>query len=452
MNIVIAGDGKVGKSLASRLSLEGHDITIIDKDADVLENSIEQYDVMSIVGNCASMEVLKEAGIQDADLLLTMTNHDEVNLLCCMIAHHLNPRLHTIARVRSIDFDHTIDVMQDAFALSLAVNPDKHAAHEIRHILRYPGFLRRDRFVDGQVQIVELEVTSDSRLLGQPLYMLEKITKCKVLVCVIVRKDQPIIPKGNVILEEGDHIYMTSVGSQMTQLLYNLGIIHRRIKDVLIIGGSRIAVYLTELLLKDGLYVKIIEQDYERCLELSEALDATIIHADAGEKEVLIKEGVEEFDALINLTGNDELNILLGIYGESLNLPKVVTKLGNAENFAVLSKLEIGTVVNPKELCSNTIVRFVRALNNQHGSAVTIHTIADGKVEAIEFIVDEHTKHQNTPLSEIKIKDDVLIASITNGTDVILPNGKSTFSAGDRLVVVTNRKNIINNVNDIFKD
>ena len=260
MNIIIAGDGKVGATLARQLSAEGYDITLIDSDQQVLNASVERMDVMSVRGNCASMGVLLQAGVKDADLLIAATNADEVNLLCCTTAHGINPKLHTIARIRNPEYIEQIFEMRDVFALSMAVNPEKQAATEIHRLLKYPGFLRRDTFAKGRAEIVELRVDSGSRLCNAPLTEMENIVKCKVLVCTVLRGGAAIAPGGNFVLREGDRIFVTAPTENLTVMLKNLGIITRRARKVILCGGGRVSYYLADLLEKDGVSVRIIDK------------------------------------------------------------------------------------------------------------------------------------------------------------------------------------------------
>lgn len=452
MNIVIAGDGKVGRMLTRQLIQEGHDITVIDKNPDVLEASIEQYDVMSVQGNAASMEVLREAGVEKADLLITATNQDEINLLCCMTAHFLNPGIHTIARIRTPEYAESVEKMRKVFALSLTVNPERQAAHEIERILKYPGFLKREKFANGAVELVELKVTDKSPLKNQSLMNLSNIVHCQIIVCAVVRDGECVTPEGSFVLKEGDLIFVTASSQNLTILLKSLGLMTHKAGQVIVTGGGRISYYLARRLLREGISVKIIEKERERCEELAELLpNARIVLADASNETILERENIKNNDALVNLTGLDELNVLLSIYGDRVGVPQVVTKLSHYEDVSIFENLPIGGTVSPKELCTNAIVRYVRAMQNQVGAAITVHSIANGKAEAIEFIVDEQTKHCDEMLKNVPIKKGVIIASIYRGKQIIFPYGDSSFRKGDRLVVVSSG-DIIQNLNEMFTD
>ena len=451
MNIIIAGDGKVGSTLARQLSAEGHDVTLIDSDARVLNASIERYDLMGVHGNCASKAVLLQAGVKDADLLIAATSADEINLLCCTTAHGINPKLHTIARIRNPEYTNQIHEMRHIFALSLSVNPEKQAAAEIERLLKYPGFLRRDSFAKGRAEIVELRIDSKSKLCNVSLIEMNSIVKCKVLVCAVLRGGNAIAPNGNFVLREGDRIFVTAPTNNLATLLKNLGIVTRRVRSVILCGGGRVSYYLASLLEKDGISVQIIESDRERCTELAALLPETsIIHGDGTDQDLLNSQGLSNCDALVTLTGVDELNMIVSLYGISQSVPLVITKLSRLDNRNIIDSLSLGSVVCPKELCCNTIVRYVRAMQKQTGAALSIHSIADGQAEAVEFLVDKNTRNCGVPLKQLKLKANVLVAMISRGSMTEIPNGDSCFRQGDAVVVVTSGRGVLRDLNDIF--
>ena len=451
MNIIIAGSGKVGTTLALRLSQEGYDITLIDNNHQVLENVCEQCDAMGVQGNCASMPVLQQAGIADADLLIAATNQDEVNLLACTTAHGLNPKLHTIARIRNPEYTQQIHSLRNVFALSLAVNPEYQAAREIERLLRFPGFLARDTFAKGRTAIVELRVDADSKLCGATLIQMNTIVKCKVLVCAVLRGGSAITPGGHFQLQEGDRIFVTAPTDNLSILLKNLGIVTRRVRKVIICGGGRVSQYLAERLSRSGISVSLIERNYDRCMQLAASLpDITVVHGDATDQNLLESQGLSDTDALVTMTGLDELNMIISLYGNSKDIPQVITKLGRAENRSLADSLALGSVICPRELCCDDIVRYVRAMENHSGSAVSVHTIADGQVEAIEFTVEPNTAHCNEALKNIKLKQGVLLVSITHGSNTQIPSGDSSFNVGDTIVVVTSGRGKLRQLNDIF--
>lgn len=452
MKIIIAGNGKVGAALTRQLSAEGDELTLIDSNLKVLESSEELYDIMVVEGNCASMEVLKQAGVKDADLLIAMAGADEVNLLCCMTAHAMNANIHTIARVCNPQYMEQIFSMREMFGLSMAVNPERQAAVEIERLLKYPGFLKRDTFTKGRVEIVELRIDSRSKLCNVALNDMYGIVKCKILVCAVLREGKAIAPNGNFILREGDRIFVTAFTNTLTILLKNLGIITHKAKRAILCGGGRVSYYLAKQLENSGMGIQIIEQDAERCRQLAVQLpSACIIQGDASNQLLLEQEGISSCDAVVTLTGLDELNMIISLYGASCKVPQIITKLGHIENTDILGNLSLDSVISPKELCCNTIVQYVRAMKNQTGAALTVHTIADGQAEAMEFLVDGKVKHCGVPLKNLKLKKGVLVVCIAKGAKMEIPNGDSYFNIGDIVYIVTSKEKSIYQLNDMFE-
>ena len=451
MNIIIAGDGKVGATLVRLLSAEGHDLTLIDVNQSALESIVEQHDVMAVRGNCASMDVLQEAGVSEADLLIAVTGADEINLLSCITAHGLNPNLHTIARIRNPEYTDQIHRMRDLFGLSMTVNPEKQAALEIERLLRFPGFLRRDSFAKGLAEIVELRVDEKSKLKDVSLIEMYRIVKCRVLVCAVLRGGNAITPGGNFVLREGDRIFVTAPTSNLALLLKNLDIVTRRVKSCLIGGGGRVSFYLAQLLEEDGICVRIMEKEEHRARELADTLPkADIYYGDFSSRKELENAGLQDFDAFLSMTGIDEINMVTSLYAASQGVGQVITKLSRPENGLLAGNLSLGSVVCPRELCSNDIVRYVRAMENQIGAAVSVHGIADGKAEAVEFLAEATTRNLGVPLKDLKLRPNVLIASISHGENVEIPHGTSVIQEGDGVVVVTTERGAIDTLNDIF--
>lgn len=452
MNIIIAGDGKVGMTLTRKLLAEGHDLTVIDTNQTVLDISAERFDVLAIQGNAASMSVLNQADVKNADLLVAVTGLDEMNLLTCMAAHAMNPKLHTIARVRNPEYTDQIYEMRDTFGISMTVNPERQAAIEIDRLLKYPGFLKRDTFAKGRVEIVELKLEENSKLCNVALNDMEDIVKCRVLVCAVSRNGSVVTPDGNFVLMTGDRLYVTAPTDKLTIMLRNLGLLKHKAKHVLLCGGGRVSFYLAQLLAKGGVNVQLVEQNRERCVELANQLPGVnIIHGDASSFFVLEQEGINDCDALVTMTGLDEMNMIISIYGKKCQVPQIITKVDHTENSMIQDSLPLGSVVCPKDICCNNIVRYVRSMQNKVGAALTIHTIADGQVEALEFFVDDQTMHCGEPLKDIRIRKNVLIACIMHGSRIDIPSGDSTFVRGNRIIVVASQGEAIRNVNDIFE-
>ncbi len=452
MKILIAGCGKVGKTLIEQLANDGYDLTIIDIDPKKTAPMLERFDVMAFMGNCGSMDTLRQAGVEHADLLIAVTGSDELNLLCCATAHGINPKLHTIARIRNPEYAEQVYTMGDVFGVSMTFNPEKQAATELERLIKYPGFLKRDSFAKGRVEIVELRVDENSRLRDVSLSALNSIVKCKVLVCAVLRNGAAMIPRGNFTLKEGDRIFVTAPTNTLALLLKNLSIVTHKNRRVVLAGGGTISYYLAEALASEHIRVTLIEKDPDRCIKLSQMLPkVNVVQGDASNQRLLESEGLSEADCLLTLTGLDELNVIISMYGNSCGISQIFTKLNRLDDAKILDKLPVGSVICPRKLCCNNILRYVRALQNQVGAAVTIHTIADGQAEAMEFFVDESTLHCGKPLKELKLKKNVLIACITHHGTIEIPNGDSCFRKGDRLIVVENGDETILQLNDIFE-
>lgn len=452
MNIIIAGDGKVGMTLTKKLLAEGHDLTVIDMNQAVLDISVERFDVLAIQGNGASMEVLAQADVRNADLLVAVTGLDEINLLACMTAHAMNPRLHTIARVRNPEYTDQIYEMRDTFGISMIVNPEREAAIEIDRLLKYPGFLKRDTFAKGRVEIVELKLEEDSKLCNVALNDMGQIVKCRVLVCAVSRNGSVVTPDGNFVLMAGDRLYVTATTNELTVMLRSLGLLKHKAKHVLLCGGGRVSFYLSQLLAKSGVNVQLIESNRERCLELANQVrGVNVIHGDASSYFLLEQEGINDCDALVTMTGLDEMNMILSLYGQKCKVPQIITKVDHTENSSIQESLPLGSVVCPKDICCNRIVWYVRSMQNKAGAALTMQTIADGQVEALEFFVDDQTMHCDEPLKDIKIRKNVLIVCIMHGKRIDIPSGDSTFVRGNRIIVVASQGVVVRSLNDIFE-
>lgn len=452
MKILIAGCGDVGEMLAQQLSEEGYDLTIIDSDPRVLETGIERYDIMAVQGNCASMEALRRAGVKKSHLLIACTGSDELNLLCCMTAHSLNPRLHTIARIRDPEYLEQVYQMRDAFGISMTFNPDQDAAEEIERLLKYPGFLTRERFMGGRAELAELRLDAENPLCGVKLRAMESIVKCRVLVCAVLRDGEAMIPDGEFVLAENDRIFITASSDNLATMLKHIGIVSHRARHVMIAGGGTMSYYLAKALRTSrSVDVQIVEPNAERCTELSVLLPhATVLQGDLRNQKMLVSEGLLNADALVSLTDSDELNIITSLYGSSHDVPQIITKIGAAENLEMIEDLPLGSVISPGRFCCNTIVRYVRSMRTRDGAATSVYAFADGQVEAIEFLVDPDTFYCGKPLKQIKLKKNVRLACISRGNDIVIPNGDSSYAEGDSVIVLVSGDAVILNMNDIF--
>ena len=451
MNIIIAGCGKVGSTLLRKLAADGHDLTLIDLKKATLESAVESYDVMGMEGNCASARVLREAGVANAQLLIAVAGEDEVNLLCCMVAHGLNPDIRTIARIRDPEYVEQGRDMRELFNLSMIINPELQSAREMERLLKLPGFLRRDSFAKGRAQIVELRIDRESKLCGVSLMEMYRIVKCRVLVCTVVRGGQPIIPGGNFVLESGDRIYVTAPTENLAVLTRNLGLQNRKVRKVLVGGGGRVSFYLAQLLQKGGADVTVIERSEERCRELAAALpEVTVVRGDCSDRTELEEQGLSRCDAYVSLTGVDEMNMIASLYASNRGVAKVITKISRQGSAEMADSLDVGSVVCPRELSAESVVQYVRALDNTVGAAVSVHSFADEKAAASEFLVEEGTPNCGVPLKQLKLKQGTLLATIARDNTVEIPGGDSTIQPGDVVVVVSAGQDAPRSLGDIF--
>ena len=438
MKIIIVGDGKVGATLTEHLSKEGHDVVVIDQDPQVVEEMVNQYDVMGISGNGASYSVLMEAGANKANLLIAATSSDELNILSCMVSKKIGAR-HTIARVRNPEYSQQLVFLREELGLSMVVNPEMETATEICRALRFPSALNMETFARGRVELAEIKVQPDSILNGQPLFSLPDRLRVKILVCAVQRDGEIVIPDGNFVIQTGDKIHVTASHAELAAFFKVMGIYKQKARSVLIIGGGKIAHYLALQLLDAGMQVKIIEHDRQRCHELSDWLPkATVIHGDGTDQSLLLQEGIDTVDAVVSLTGMDEENILISMYAQTQKADKVVTKINRLSFLDMLGNMGLDTIVSPKTIAANRIIRYVRAMHNSDGSSVqTLYKLVGGQVEALEFVVSENAKFTGIPLKDLKTKQNVLIACIIRGGKPIIPQGSDTMEPRDAVIVVT---------------
>lgn len=452
MKIVIVGDGKVGSTIANQLSLEGHDVIVIDNNAAVLTNSGNTMDIFCIEGNGATASVLKEAGIQQTDVLIAATSADEVNMLCCLLGKKLGAK-NTIARVRNPEYFQQMNLIKEELGLSMAVNPELAAATEISRLLRFPSAIKIEPFARGKVEMVELKIPEHSPLDGMPLWAIYKEFQVKILICAVQRDEQVIIPGGEFVLKAGDKINITASHLEIANFFRAIGVFRTGVKSVMIVGGGRIAYYLAKELSSIHVKVKIIEKDLKRCEYLCEVLpESVIIHGDGTEKELLHEEGLEKTDAFVTLTGMDEENIIVALYAKEKKVSKVIAKVNKISFYEIMDSLNIDSFISPKTIAAQNIVRYVRAMKNsmRDNNVVTLHTMINDQVEAVEFKVREDSAIVGIPLKNFKRRDGLIVAAIIRGSQIIIPNGSDKIEKGDNVVVVTTKKHL-SDLNEIKK-
>lgn len=452
MRIVIVGDGKVGFTLTEQLSKEGHDITVIDRNPELLRTLQASCDVMTVNGNGASVHILKEADIQYADLLIAATSSDEINLLTCFTAKKLGCS-HTISRIRNPEYVRQLTFLKEELGLDMTINPEAAAAHEIYRLLQFPSFLQRDTFAKGRVEIVEIKMTKGCSIIGQKLSELYKTIKIKVLICAVERGNEVFIPSGDFQIQEGDKIHVTAESPKLASLLRALNIPTQKVKDVVLIGGSRIAYYLAQRLQYSGINVKIIENDYQRCQELTDLLPkALIINGDGSQKTLVEEEIQNKADVLISLLNIDEVNLVMAVFAKQLGVPISIAKIDRTEYRSVYETFGVESMINPKELICSDVLRYVRDMGNRtSGSMLTLHRMVNNQVEAMEFRAVKGTRHLGKPLKNVPFRKNILVVSIIREGRVIFPTGDDYIEAGDSVIIAANSGRPITELNHIYQ-
>jgi len=452
MNIIIAGCGKVGMKIVERLASEpDHNITVIDTNHDVVQDLIAEYDIMGVVGDASDVDTLNEAGIEDADIMIAIMGSDEQNMLVCLLAKKLG-NCRTIARVRKPEHTRGIHVIKDELGLAMIVNPERAAASEIARILRFPSAIKIDTFAKGRIEILGFKIPEGSVLNNMKVYEVVSKLKSDVLICGVERDSDAYIPSGNFVLKAGDYINIVSSIKNGHAFFKKIGIKTDRVKDTIIVGGGDTAYYLANFLAETGIDVKLIEKDPGRCDELCQLLPkASVIHGDGTEKRLLMEEGLCNAESFVSLTNIDEENILLSLFAKSKMDGKIVTKVNRIEYDDVIANLDLGSVIYPKNITAEYIVRFVRAKKNSFGSNIeTMHLIMDGKAEALEFRIREGSPVLGQTLESMKLKENILIACISRGNQIIIPRGKDMMEKGDSVIVVTTNSGY-QDISDILK-
>lgn len=450
MKIIIVGLGTIGKTILRSLSTMGHTIVIVDENKDKVENMIEKYDVAGVVGNGACMDILKEAGAEDTDIAIFLTNSDELNVFACLTAKKAGVK-NTIARVRNPDYRQQIRDMKDELGISMIVNPEKETAEEIFNLINLPSISQMEHFAKGKALLAEIVVDEGCSLIGETLISLGRQLKTKVLVCAVQRGDEVIIPSGTFMFELGDRVHFTSDANSIRDFLSEAKLEKSPFKNIMIVGGDKIGYYLAEELSKKKFNIKLLESERKRAEELADMLPkVTVINANGTQHDLLIEEGIEAMDAFVALTNIDEENMIVSMFANKMDVEKTITQIKNDELYDMLGELGIENTVSPKRIVADRIISYIRALTNKRGSNVlTLYRLVNDRVEALEFLAKKEEKFFNMPLKTVKTKENCLIACIIRENEVIIPDGNSHIQLGDNVIVVTTHKNF-DDLNDIL--
>lgn len=439
MKIVIVGCGKVGRNIAKDLANEGYDIVLVDKDEAIVNEVSNSLDVIGVVGEAVSMETLQDAGIKNSDLLLAVTSSDEVNMLCCLFAKKANKNLKTIARVRNPIYSKEIKYIKNDFGLSLIINPEMATSKEISRLLRLTNAMRVEHFARGRVELVSFVVPKGNIIADRKVKDIAKDLRMSILFAGIERNEEAIIPNGYTEIKENDIVSIVARSQEISDFFDRIGLLGNKIKTCMIVGGSTIALHLAKSLIRSKVDVTIIEKDLARCEELTALLpNANIICGDASDDKVLLEEGIKNMDAFVSLTNFDEENILFSLYAKKASKAQVFTKINHIEYDSVINSLDIGTLIEPKSVTSDNIISYVRAILNATGSNVSaLYRIMNNKGEVLSFNVTKESNILDVPFEELKLKKNLLIATIIRDDEVITPSGKDSIHLGDQVLIVT---------------
>ncbi len=450
MKIIIIGAGKVGKTLAKHLTDEGHNIIVIEKDKQVLDNLLNTYDVAGFVGNGATVDIQNEAEVSKADLFIAVTDNDELNLVCCRLARALGAKK-VIARVRDTDYTEQADLMRDSFGIDVIVNPEHAAAEEIANLLRFPFATLVTSFEKGKVVSVEIKVPEECPIINKSVEEIVKEFSATLIVGAILRDGEVIIPSGQDIICAGDYVNFISTPQKIDAFFKKADIFNRKVKSVLIIGGSRISYHLSKALVEGGVKVKIIEKRNERCQQLLESLEKVeVVHADGSQKQILDEEGMADYDAMVALTDIDEQNIIISLYAKSKNVETVVGKVNNDTFYNLLEDISLEACVSPKDVVANQIIYYTRSLKSKEdGKLESLRKMFDSKLEILEMDVADDSEIVGKQIKDINFKSDVVIAAIVRKRSIILPSGDVCLEGDDKIILATSRK--IEEIDSIIK-
>ncbi len=452
MRIIVVGCGNVGLTLTEQLSKEGHNITVIEEKSSVVQTAVNNLDVLGIVGNGASYSIMKDAGIDKADLMIAVTDSDELNLLCCLIAKKAG-NCHTIARVRNPIYKKEINFIKEELGLSMVINPEEAAATEAGRLLKLPSATKIETFARGRAELVRLIIDENSRLKDLALKDIPSDLKKHVVIAVVTRGNDVFIPDGSFILRAGDEITIIGSSKNTVSFFKKLGLPSAKVHSTIIIGGGETGYYLAMQLLALGIKVTIFDKDPQRCKELTELLpQALIINGDGTDKDMLLEEGVMSTESFVSLTNLDEENIMLSMYVKSINpKAKLITKVHRVNYGEIIGSLGIGSIIYPKNITADRIVQFVRGMSvSKENNIETLYKLNDDRVEALEFIVKYGSPIIGVPLAKLKLKKGILIACINHYGEIISPTGESVIRDRDSVIVVTTQTGL-NDINDILE-
>ena len=452
MRVIIIGAGKVGYTLAERLTAEEHDVIVIDKNEDVVARCLDSLDVLCIRGNGANVKVLLEAGVDRTDIFIASTASDESNMLSCLIAKRLGAK-YTIARIRDPEFNESQTLLQSELGIDVAINPERATALEISRLLRYPFAGSIESFARGQVEMVEFRATPSDAIVDIPMKELSaKVAGLpRILYTMVERNGQVIIPGGDFAVHSGDRVFVCGDMLTITEYFRFLGRNKQKVRSVMLLGGGRISYYLSRFIVPLGIHVTLFELDEEKARLLSEALPKVdVIAGDGTDQDLLEEQGLRQMDAFVSLSNRDEENLMTGMYASRQGVPKVIAKNSRLTYMDILTDLGLDSIISPQSIMTSTILRYVRARENSDGTMIErLYRLLDGKAEAIEFIARRGDAYIGIPLKDLVVRKGTLVAIIVRQGKIIIPFGKDHLEVGDHVVIIS-RDTGISDLNEVI--
>lgn len=443
MRIVVVGLGQIGKELAKELIEAGHELIVIDVDKKEVENFTNMYDSIGIVGSGASKEIQTMAKAKNADVLIAVSPSDEVNIMSCITAKILGTR-YTIARVTAAEYIKDEEYLTKDIGIDMVINSEYDTAKEIVRFVTYPTNIKTGAFANGKVDVAEIKIKEDSPLANLKMTDVKEKLGLEVIVASIIRDNKLIVPRGNVVIKEDDEVCIIARSNTIYALLKKLNLIEKPVKSIMIVGCGKTGEYLLSRLENMKIEIKIIESDKKRCIELAEKFpEATVIHGNAIDSEMLTEEGINDFDCTISLTDKDETNLVVTLFAWSCKVRKLITKITSLTYKKMINNVEIGRTISPHFVVLSSVHRFIRGIEdaergtNAQEEIKSIHRFAKNMAEAIEFQITGEFPYIGKSLKELKIKKEILIAFIIREGKVIIPNGETFFMQGDKVIVTT---------------
>ena len=451
MKVIVIGLGQVGQELTKELVQKKHDVTVIDIRKEIVDSFTNKYEVMGVVGSGASKEIQQKARCEDADIVISVTDTDEINLMSCVTAKYLGAK-YTIAKVKNLEYKNDDEFLKEKFKIDLVINSEHSTADEITRLVSYPSNVKVEHFIENKIKMAEITIKDDSPLVGLSISELEANYKNKINIGCIIRNNKSIIPTNEAKLDKKDIIYVLANTVNLHKFLKRNKLINKTVKSVLVVGSGNIGEKLVDNLLKMGIKVKIIEFDLKKCQELSEKyVDAEVVYGEELNSDLLLEEGIKDFDCCVSLTKNDESNLVITMFAWSCNTRKIITKISSIAYTSMLHNVDIDTTVSPYSIILSSVIRYVRSIKNLMNNSITgLYRFANNEVDAIEFVVDGEFSYCNRKIGVMKLKPNILLAFIVRGKEVLIPDNDKEFMKGDRVIVIAKASAGISQLNDII--